>query len=222
MRLQLTCKAGVKHNQEHGSTMLMFTFHLGPLEVFCLAHLPRAGGDAKPSVYVKVTLKGRTLVDAGSKEIENWTCAEDGVARLDGGDKETCPVWAGLAFRRGRRDAGFASKTFPHRPQVQVTGGEEWRCRRKRRFQCAATGRREGRSSGLRAHRARPTSRSGRCGAHGAKSGTSRPRMRGNKKSFGCPMLASASFRGCPPSTRKWIFFRGWRDRANEHVSPGG
>ena len=70
--------------------MLLFTFHLGPLEVFCMAHLPEPG-ERETEVYVKVTLKGRTLVDAGSQEIENWTCDEDGVARLDGGDKERVP-----------------------------------------------------------------------------------------------------------------------------------
>lgn len=64
----------------------MFTFHLGPIEVFCLAHLPREG-ERETDAYVKVKLKERTLVDAGSKEIESWL-HEDGKASLEGGDKE--------------------------------------------------------------------------------------------------------------------------------------
>jgi hypothetical protein len=92
LRLQLTCKAGVRKNREHGSTMLMFTFHLGPLEIFCLAHLPR-DGESESDVYVKVALKGRTLVDAGTSEVENWTSTEgepsaSASATLEGGDRE--------------------------------------------------------------------------------------------------------------------------------------
>jgi hypothetical protein len=92
VRLQLTCKAGVRKNREHGSTMLMFSFHLGPLEIFCLAHLPR-DGEPESDVYVKVALKGRTLVDAGTSEVENWTssksepCAEAEV-KLEGENGE--------------------------------------------------------------------------------------------------------------------------------------
>jgi hypothetical protein len=92
MRLQLTCKAGVRKNREHGSTMLMFTFHLGPLEVFCLAHLPREG-ETESEVYVKVALKGRTLVDAGTSEVENWVSSKgepcaDAEVRLEGADED--------------------------------------------------------------------------------------------------------------------------------------
>ena len=47
MRLQLTRKAGVKQNQEHGEAghnKLMFTSLLwGPLEIFVWLHLPREG-----------------------------------------------------------------------------------------------------------------------------------------------------------------------------------
>ena len=64
----------------------MFTFHFGPLEVFCMAHLPEEG-ERETEVYVKVVLKGRALVDAGSREVENWLC-EDNVAKLEGGDRE--------------------------------------------------------------------------------------------------------------------------------------
>ena len=64
----------------------MFTFHLGPLEVFCLAHLPREG-ERESDVYVKVKLKERTLVDAGSNDIERWV-HEGEKASLEGGDKE--------------------------------------------------------------------------------------------------------------------------------------
>ena len=100
MRLQLTCKAGVRKNREHGSTMLMFSFHLGPLEIFCLAHLPREG-ESEADCYVKICLKGRTLVDAGTSEIENWTSSKaepcaDAEVRLEGGDGEGLtlgPLW---------------------------------------------------------------------------------------------------------------------------------
>src|ERR1700677_3596295 len=86
MRLQLTCKAGIKRNERHGSTMLMFTFHFGPLEVFCMAHLPEEG-ERESEVYVKVVMTGRALVDAVSGEVESWLC-EDNVAKLEGGDRE--------------------------------------------------------------------------------------------------------------------------------------
>ena len=80
--------------------MLMFSFHLGPLEIFCLAHLPR-DGEPESDVYVKVALKGRTLVDAGSSEVECWTsskaepCAEAEVRiEGEGGEGLTLgPLW---------------------------------------------------------------------------------------------------------------------------------
>lgn len=97
MRLQLTCKAGVRHNREHESVMLMFTFHLGPIEFFCLAHLPREG-ERESSVFVKVTVKGRTLVDAGDSSIENWTCFGSEVAKLESGDRERVPLGPVLIY----------------------------------------------------------------------------------------------------------------------------
>lgn len=80
MRLQLTCQANFKRNVEQESSMLMFTFHLGPLEIFCLAHLPRRGEERRAAlVYVKVRLKPRTLVDGGRQVIEDWKMAGDEV-----------------------------------------------------------------------------------------------------------------------------------------------
>jgi len=84
MRLQLRVKAGVRENAEHQSQMLMFTFHLGPLEIFCLAHLPRPG-EKESVAYVKATLKPRTLVDAGAQVIEEWKMKDD-EAVLSGGN----------------------------------------------------------------------------------------------------------------------------------------
>lgn len=77
----------------------MFTFHLGPLEIFCLAHLPREG-ERESDVYIKVVLKGRVLVDAGSKDIESWTC-EEGEARVEGGDAERVALGPVLLWVEG-------------------------------------------------------------------------------------------------------------------------
>lgn len=123
VRLQLTCKAGVKRNEEHGSVMLMFTFHLGPLEVFCLAHLPREG-ERESDVYVKATLKSRTLVDAGSKEIESWAC-EEGEATLEGGDVERVALGPVLLWvEGGEMKVGLRKRTLID-PRFKSI--EEWR-----------------------------------------------------------------------------------------------
>ena len=81
----------MKHNREHDSLMLMFTFHFGPVEVFCLAHVPREG-EKESSVFVKLSLKGRTLVDAGDNSIENWTCFGGEVAKLESGSVDSVPL----------------------------------------------------------------------------------------------------------------------------------
>lgn len=92
MRLQLRCKAGIKKSVEHASTALLFTFHLGPIEVFCMAHVPREG-EPDAQVFVKICLKGRNLVDADTSDIEPWSYDEDEeVAKLDGGDPEYVPL----------------------------------------------------------------------------------------------------------------------------------
>ena len=92
VRLQLKCKAGVRRNAEHGSVMLMFTFHLGPLEVFCLAHLPRES-EPDSQVYVKVRLLGRNLVDTDTSDVEPWVYdEEEDVVKLGDGDPEYVPL----------------------------------------------------------------------------------------------------------------------------------
>jgi hypothetical protein len=72
MALQLKIRASVRKNAEHDSDMLMFSFHLGPLECFCLAHYPRAG-ETFTTVYVKVSLKSRSLVEVRTRAVESWT-----------------------------------------------------------------------------------------------------------------------------------------------------
>jgi len=89
MRLQLKTRASVRHNAEFGTHMLMFSFHLGPLEVFCLSHVPKEG-EAYSTTYVKVRLRGRSLLEEGRK-IEAWDVREDearsatGHAKVSGG-----------------------------------------------------------------------------------------------------------------------------------------
>ena len=91
MRLQLTTRASLRDNQEFGTQMLMFSFHLGPLEVFCLSHMPLPG-EIYARTYVKVRLRARALMEDG-KRAEEWALGEKddgawsapGHARVSGG-----------------------------------------------------------------------------------------------------------------------------------------
>jgi hypothetical protein len=76
LRLQMSTRASVRENREHGTKMLMFSFHLGPLEVFCLTHLP-SPGEAYSKTYVKVGLRQRALMEGG-KRVEAWELDEVG------------------------------------------------------------------------------------------------------------------------------------------------
>jgi hypothetical protein len=68
--------------------MLMFSFHLGPVEVFCLSHIP-GPGEAYSTTYVKVGLRGRSLVENGQRA-EAWdlqgeeACSAAGHAKVSG------------------------------------------------------------------------------------------------------------------------------------------
>jgi hypothetical protein len=76
VRLQLSTRASVRRNDEFGTLMLMFSFHLGPLEVFCLSHVPK-DGEAYSKTYVKVGFRDRSLIEEG-KRAEAWLQDEDG------------------------------------------------------------------------------------------------------------------------------------------------
>jgi hypothetical protein len=89
MRLQLKTRASVRFNREFETHMLMFSFHLGPLEIFCLSHVPK-DGEAYSATYVKVGLRRRSLLEEGRK-VEAWDILEDearsasGHAKVSGG-----------------------------------------------------------------------------------------------------------------------------------------
>lgn len=80
--LQMKTKARVRHSEEHGSSSLIFTFHIGPLEVFCLAHAPRPG-DVDALVYVKVRLVGRSLLETKTKLSEVWKACGKGAELVE-------------------------------------------------------------------------------------------------------------------------------------------
>jgi hypothetical protein len=82
MKLQLNTRASVRFSREFGTHMLMYSFHLGPLEVFCLSHLPKEG-DAYSRTYVKVGLRSRSVLEEGRK-VEAWDL-QDGEARSAAG-----------------------------------------------------------------------------------------------------------------------------------------
>jgi hypothetical protein len=75
VRLQLKTRASVRFNREFESMMLMFSFHFGPLEIFCLSHVPKEG-EAYSATYVKVGLRRRALLEDGRK-VEAWDILED-------------------------------------------------------------------------------------------------------------------------------------------------
>jgi len=77
--LQTKVRAGIKRSEVHSSTALLFTFHVGPLQIFCMAHVPREG-DPDALVYVKTRLVGRALVETLTKDLEHWTATENGVS----------------------------------------------------------------------------------------------------------------------------------------------
>lgn len=82
VRLQMSTRASVRENREHGTQMLMFSFHLGPLEVFCLTHLP-SPGEVYSKTYVKVGLRSRAFQEDG-KRAEAWELDDDGDAGDEG------------------------------------------------------------------------------------------------------------------------------------------
>jgi hypothetical protein len=60
--------------------MLVFSFFLGPLEVFCIAHLPTGDGDL-PLTYIKVQLCERRVRSlANPADQEEWLAEEAGSA----------------------------------------------------------------------------------------------------------------------------------------------
>jgi hypothetical protein len=82
VRLQLGVRASVRRSEEHGTVMLMFSFFLGPLEVFCLSHLPKEGEETTLT-YVKVALRQRAVTEFGGAAAgkEQWLAEHaDGAA----------------------------------------------------------------------------------------------------------------------------------------------
>ena len=68
--LQLKTKCTLRPTKAE-SDMILFSFQVGPIRVFCIANIP-GENEREGTVYVKLSLHESTLVDVLSKRTDTW------------------------------------------------------------------------------------------------------------------------------------------------------